>query len=420
MSQTKYLIVGSSHAGLSALEAIRAQDREGSITLLTQEKYLPYSPTILPYVVSGLVEAANTYLRDEEALNRNGVNFKRGAKVIRVEPEARTVSLETGETLGYENLLLATGAKPALPPIAGLKGAPYHVLRTLDDALGLQSAAQKASSAIVLGGGLIGMHAAENMAKRGRQVTVVEAMPQILPGYFDTQAAGLVQRVFSEQGIKTLTGSAVTRVSASNGGCVVSLDSGPDLSADLLLVATGVSPCTEYLAESGIEVHEGILVDDTMRASASHVWAAGDVAQARGFFNSEKRINATIPNAVEQGRIAGMDMVDDPAVSPFPGGLAMNAYRFLGNQAFSVGLNVVPDSDESYEVDKVFHPTSLQYQKLIFKEGRLVGASGINSNLDPGIMAQLIGRRVELGEVKAQLVSAPLETGRILMSRLWR
>ncbi len=264
------------------------------------------------------------------------------------------------------------------------------------------------------------MHAAENMAKRGRQVTVVEAMPQVLPGYFDTQAAGLVQRVFSEQGIKILTGSAVTHVSASNGGFAVSLDSGPDLSADLLLVATGVNPCTEYLAESGIEVHEGILVDDTMRASASHVWAAGDVAQARGFFNSEKRINATIPNAVEQGRIAGMDMVDDPAVNPFPGGLAMNAYRFLGNQAFSVGLNEVPDSDESYEVDKVFLPTSLQYQKLIFKEGRLVGASGINSNLDPGIMLQLIGRRVDLGDVKAQLVASPVETGRILMSRLWR
>jgi len=420
MSQTKYLIVGSSHAGLSALEAIRAQDREGGITLLTQEKYLPYSPTILPYVVSGLVEAENIHLKDEEALNEYGVNFRRGAKVIRVDPGAGTVSLETRESLGYENLLLATGAKPAVPPVDGLKGVSYHVLRTLDDALRLQSSAQQARSAIVLGGGLIGMHAAENLAKRGRQVIVVEAMPQVLPGYFDEQAAGLVQRIFSEQGIEILAGSTATHVVASNGGCVVTLDSGSDLSADLLLVATGVNPGMAYLAESGVEVGQGILVDDTMRTSASHVWAAGDVAQARSFFGSEKRVHATLPNAVEQGRIAGMDMVDDPATRPFPGGLAMNTYHFLGNRAFSVGLNEVLDSDDTYEVDKVLLPTSLQYQKLIFKDGRLVGASGINSDLDPGIMSQLIGRKVDLREVKARLVAAPVETGRILMSTLWR
>jgi phenylglyoxylate dehydrogenase epsilon subunit len=420
MSQTKYLIVGSSHAGLSALEAIRIQDEEESITLLTQEKYLPYSPTILPYVVSGLVDAKEAFLRDEEGLSRRGIEFRRDARVVRVEPQTRTAKLESGESIEYEKLLLATGARPLLPPISGLEDAPYHVLRTLDDALGLHSVAQEAKSAIVLGGGLIGMHAAENLAKRGRRVTVVEAMPHVLPGYFDEQAAGLIQRVFSENGIEILAGSAVTHAGGSDGGSMVSLATGEDLSADLLMVATGVKSNMHYLAESGIDVDEGILVDDTMRTTAESIWAAGDVAQAQSFFGDGKRINAILPNAVEQGRIAGMDMVGDPAVRPFPGGLPMNTYRFMGNNAFSVGMSEVPESDEGYEVDPVFLPDKLQYQKLVFKEGRLVGASGINTNTDPGIMLQLIGRKVDLEEVKAQFVASPVDTGRILMSRLWR
>ena len=420
MSQTKYLIVGSSHAGLSALEAIRLQDEEERITLLTQEKYLPYSPTILPYVVSGLVDAKEAFLRDEEGLSRRGIEFRRDAKVVGVEPQTRTVKLESGESIEYEKLLLATGARPMLPPISGLEGAPYHVLRTLDDALGLHGAAQKAKSAIVLGGGLIGMHAAENLAKRGRKVTVVEALPHLLPGYFDEEAAGLIQRVFLENGVEIRAGSAVTHASGSDGGCAISLEAGEELSADLLMVATGVRSNMDYLAESGLDVDEGILVNDTMRTSAEGIWAAGDVAQAQSFFDDGKRINAILPNAVEQGRIAGMDMVGDPAVRPFPGGLPMNTYRFMGNNAFSVGMSNVPDGNGEYDVEQVSLPDNLQYQKLIFKEGQLVGAAGINASLDPGIMLQLIGRKVDMEEVKAQFVSSPMDTGRILMSRLWR
>ena len=420
MSQVKYLIAGSSHAGLSALEAIRMQDGEGSIILLTREKYLPYSPTILPYVVSGLVEAKEAFLRDEEALSLYGVEFKRNAKVVSVEPQTRTVKLQTGESIQCEKLLLATGARPMLPPIPGLEDAPYHVLRTLDDAIGLHRVAQKAKSAIVLGAGLIGMHAAENLAKQGRKVTVVEAMPHVLPGYFDEQAASLVQRVFSENGIRIFAGSTVTHAGASKSGCLVSFEPGEDLSADLLVVATGVKPNIDYLTKSGIALDEGILLDERMRTSAEGIWAAGDVAQAQSFFGDGKRINAILPNAVEQGRIAGMDMVGDQALKPFPGGLPMNTYRFMGHNAFSVGMSQVPEADEGYEVKQVFLPKNLQYYKLVFKEGRLVGASGINANMDPGIMLQLIGRKVDLKGVKTQFLASPIDTGRVLMSRLWR
>lgn len=420
MSQSTYLIIGSSHAGLSALEAIRIQDTEGSITLVTQEDTLPYSPTILPYVISGQVDAKEIFLRDADALDRHSVTFRKGARVVAVDPANHSVSMDSGETLKYEKMLLATGAEPTLPPIPGLKEASCHVLRTLGDALRLQSAAQEAKAAIILGAGLIGMHAAENLAKAGVQITIVEALPRVLPGYFDERAAGLVQRAFTEHDIKILTGSPVTHMAASNSTCTVSLDSGVELSGDLLLVATGVKPRMDYLAGSGIDAGDGIVVDDTMRTSSPDIWAAGDVAEARNFFGGKKRVDATLPNAVEQGRIAGMDMAGDPTASPFAGGLPVNTYSFFENHSFSVGMSVVPDTEEGVEVDLIFQPTSMQYQKLVFEGDRLVGVSGINTGLDPGIMWQLIRRKIELGKMKRKFAAFPLETGRILMCRMWR
>jgi len=420
MSQSTYLIVGSSHAALSALDAIRIQDMDGSVTVVTQENTLPYSPTILPYVISGQVDPQQIFLRDRTDLDRSIVTFRNSARVVAVDPANHTVSIDSGETLQYEKMLLATGAEPTLPLIPDMKDARCHVLRTLGDALHLQTAARTAKSAIILGAGLVGMHAAENLAKAGIQTTIVEALPRVLPGYFDEQASGLVEQVFTEHGIRILTGSTVTHVTASRGACTVSLESGGELSADLLLVATGVKPRMEYLAGSGIDAGDGIVVDDTMRTSAPGIWAAGDVAEARSFFSGKKQVNATLPNAVEQGRIAGMDMAGDPTAGPFAGGLSLNTFGFFENHSFSLGMTVIPDSEQGFEVDLVFLPTSMQYQKLVFEGDRLVGVSAINANLDPGIMWQLIQRKVELGKMKRKFAAFPLETGRILMSKMWR
>jgi len=422
MERSKYLIVGSSHAGLSALDAIRVQDGDGRITLLTQEDALPYSPTILPYLLSGKVKAERLVLRDEAALDRLGVTFRRAAKVVALDPRAQSVRLDAGETLGFEKVLLATGAAPVIPPIEGLEETPFHVLRTLEDALSLRQAIGKTDQAVVLGAGLVGMHAAENLAKGGVDVTVVEALPQVLPGYFDQEAAALIQKVFAEEGVRILTGAKVTRVDEIEGKASPSLTlaGGETITAGLLLVSAGVKPRTAYLKGSGVDTDEGILVDERMRTNLPGIWAAGDVAQAKGFFGSGKRVNATLPSAAEQGRIAGMDMVGDPAVKTYAGGMALNTYKFFGHRAFAVGLSTVPRSGDGFEVDQVLLPTSLRYEKLVFKDDRLVGAAGIDSDLDPGIMHQLIRRGVDLGAVKPRFAAAPLETSRYLMSVMWR
>ncbi len=423
MLQTQYLMIGSSHAALSASEAIRLQDKEGLITMITRDKFLPYSPTILPYIVSGDTEPEKAFLRDEAYFEKKNVKFIKGVEVTSIDSSSNRVILDSGEEVEYEKLLIATGASPAVPPVQGLSDTAYHVLRTLDDALKIKSAINQSSTAVILGAGLIGMHAAENLRKAGMEVTVVEMLSQVLPGYFDEQAATMIQKVFLENGVRVLTGNAVTHVTPSNNNnnvCVVSLENGLDLSANLLVVATGVKPNMGFLNGSGIEVDAGILVQDNMRTSVDNIWAAGDVAQAKSFFDQKKVLNGILPNAVEQGWIAGMDMVNDPALKPYKGAVSMNTYRFFGNRSFSVGISTPTETDDEFEVDIMFYPSSNCYQKLIFKDDQLVGASAINVDLDPGIISHIIRNQIYLGEIKSEFTSAPKDVGRSLMSGLWR
>ena len=422
MAHAEYLIAGSSHAALEALAAIRVMDPRAGAALVTRDRHLPYSPTILPYVVSGQSHPDSIALRDEAYFADHDVAFVRGAAVASVDARRNTVELTTGDEWHYDKLLLATGATPAVPPVPGLDEVPYYVLRTLDDALGLRRAIADARTAVVLGAGLVGTHAAENLAHAGLEVALVEKEPQMLPGYFAEPASDLIAGAFAGRGVRLCLGRTVVEAARGNGSgaVVVRLDDGTEIVADLLLVATGVRPVVDYLAGSGIEVEDGILVDDAMRTNIDNVWAAGDVAQARDFYGTGKVVTGILPDAVEQGRIAGMAMVDDPARRPYPGGVPLNTYTFFGRQAISVGIGAAGAPAADWEVVEAFEPDAGRHQKIVLRDDRLIGISAVGRALDPGIMWQLILRRTDLGSVKEAFVARPLETGRALMSKIWR
>jgi phenylglyoxylate dehydrogenase epsilon subunit len=305
-----------------------------------------------------------------------------------------------------------------VPPIPGLRDSRFHVLRTLDDALGLKAALGQARRAVVLGAGLVGMHAAENLAKAGAAVTVVEMQPHVLPGYFDAQAAAIIESAFRKRGVELLTGHKVVRVEPAGTGCTVYLEAGDTIAADLLLVGVGVAPVTDFLAGTGVQVDRGVLVDDTMRTGVDNIWAAGDVAQARSFYSDARTVNGILPNAVEQGRVAGMAMAGDPGLKPYPGGVPLNTYTFFGQRAVSVGIQE-PGVDGA-EVYTETDPDGRSYLKVVLRDGRLLGIFGINAAFDPGVMWELVLRRVNLGPVQTDFLVRPQETARILMSRHWR
>jgi phenylglyoxylate dehydrogenase epsilon subunit len=174
----------------------------------------------------------------------------------------------------------------------------------------------------------------------------------------------------------------------------------------------------DYLAGSKVEHDRGILVSDTMQTSVANVWSAGDCAQAKGFYTDAKIMNAILPDATEQGRIAGMAMAEDPGLKKYPGGVPLNTYHFFGRHAISVGSSKAPDGGE---VVTRFDEASGRYLKAIFSaDNRLTGIYGVNEFFDGGVMCQLILRRVDLTPVKERFLANPLAIGRELMSKLWR
>ena len=211
----------------------------------------------------------------------------------------------------------------------------------------------------------------------------------------------------------------MTAAERQGGGCVVTIDNGEKIAADLLLVCTGVRPNVRFLDGSGVEIDVGILVDDRMRTNVANVWAAGDVAQARGFWGGTV-VNGILPNAVEQGRIAGLDMAEDPDISPFPGAVPLNTYSFFGRHAISVGMGAYLADGDGLEVEESVDDKKGCYRRIALKDGQLLGISTINDFVDAGIMWQLILRGVDLSPLRAAFIANPRETGRQLMARHWR
>ncbi len=417
MQQTDYLIAGASHAALAALHAIRLADVAGTVTLIGKDASLPYSPTVLPYVVSGRSDPAQVFLRDDAYFAAQHTDFRKGRHLVGLDPVARIAKLDDGQTLQFGKLLLATGARPVIPDVRGLAGVRYHVLRTLSDAEGLRGALSGIRHAIVLGAGLVGLHAAENLRHGGARVTVIELQPQILAGYFDATAAAMIASAFAKAGVEIRTGRRLTEVSAAAEGFTVGLDNGESLAGDLLLVGAGVEPVMDYLSDSSVARDRGILVNDTMQTSVSDIWAAGDVAQAPGFYDARPVLNGILPDAVEQGRIAGMAMAGDPALHAYRGAVPLNTYTYFGRQAVSVGSNVAPPGAK---IVVNADAATDRYLKIILDEGRLHGIFAINTPLDAGVLWELVRRRIDLSAIADQFVAQPRDTARLLMSRLWR
>jgi len=417
-SQTKYLIVGGSHAGLTALDEIRVYDPEGSVILVSKE-YPPYSPTVLPYIISGKINERSIFLRDDQYFSEKKVTLIKNHSVVAVDTKVSEITLDDGQRVQYEKLLIASGAEPTLPPIPGLSPSSAFTLRTLADVKRIFQEVGQASSALVLGAGLVGMHLAECLAQKGMKVQVVEMLPQILPGYFDLDCSELIRKEFASQGINCYTNNSAIKVEALDSKVVMSLQKGQRLEGGMVIATTGVRACFDFLSNSEIRIDRGVLVDDTMRTSVKNVWAAGDVAQAKDFFSDKKILSATLPDAIIQGKIAGKAMVGTEAISPYPGGIPMNTFNFFGNRAFAIGL-ANPEEKETYEIDTMYLPTAKIYQKMVFKENCLVGSSTINSLLDPGILLNLIRRKVDMTAVKAEFVGNPVQMSRRLMWKTWR
>jgi len=396
------IIIGNGPAGVIAAETIRSVDPDARITLLGDEPEPPYGRMALPYYLSGQIEENGTWLRhDPEHFAKANIELRR-ARVTRVDASAAALTLDDGATLDYDHLLIASGSRPNRPPIPGADDPRVLSCWTLADARRIAAQATKGRRVVLLGAGFIGCIILEALAMRGIHLTVIEMAERMVARMLDANAGGLLQKWCEHNSIDVRTGIGVTAIDVGDLGSLLTLDDGSTLEADLVILATGVTPNIDFLEGTGIETDAGILVDNHLMSSAPGIYAAGDVAQGRDFSTGRKVVNAIQPIAADHGRIAGMNMAHLP--THYPGGLAMNVLDTLGLITCSFGQWMGIDGGDQAEL---LDSERFRYLNLQFADDRLIGATGVGLMQHVGALRGLIQGRYQLGPWKARLQRDP-------------
>ena len=368
-----YVIVGNGVASVGAIEGIRKLDKEGNIVVVSEENTPTYGRPLISYFLAGKIGLDRMSLRPDGYYEKNNVELKLGSRVVGLDTGSKTLALSNGESVSYDKLLLATGGVPFMPPIKGLEGPGIYNFTTLAHAEILLDIAQNIRNVVVIGGGLIGLKAAEGLFDNGLKVTIVELGPRVLSAAFDDVAGKMVSRRLETEGLGIRCGSTVEEVLRGPSGGIngVRLANGEVIACEAVVVAIGVVPSLTPAKEAGLNIRRGIKVDEFLHTSAEDVYAAGDVAEAYDMITDDVRVTPIWPNAYSQGYYAGMNMTGKKH-EKHPGGLAMNAISFYGLPTASLGM-VNPAPEEDCEICTYADEEKQTYRKLVFRNDRLVG-----------------------------------------------
>lgn len=396
-----YVIVGAGPSGVAAAETLRKADPAGEIILIGGEPEPPYSRMAIPYVLTGLIAESGTYLRKQEGhYDENRIAYRQAA-VEGIDTAAKTLKLAGGGTQSYDKLLIATGASPIKPPVEGLDLPGVHHCWTLEDARSIIELAGEGAEVVLMGAGFIGCIILESLVERGVKLTVVEAEDRMVPRMMNETAGNLIKDWCATKGVKVLTSTRVARLAQAGKRLNVSMDSGAEQAADLVVVAAGVRPNVGFLEGSGVKLEDGIVVDAHMRTSVADIYAAGDCAKGPDF-SGGWAVHAIQPTAVEHGRIAALNMAGSDA--PFGGSLSMNVLDTAGLISASFGRwDGVAGGEHAESVDK----DNFRYMRLEFEGERIVGALSLGHTDHIGVLRGLIQTEVLLGPWKDKLMKDP-------------
>jgi len=402
----KYVIVGASAAGIGAVEAIREVDPVGTVTVISDEQCPQYSRPMISDLVSGKANFDKMMCREGEFWQKNDVQALTGRTAVRINLAEKWVSLDKGDHVNFEKLLIATGGKPFVPKIEGSEKQGVFTFTTVSDAESLAANLESAKTAVVIGGGLIGVSVTEALVKRGLKVTMVELKDNILSLILDPTASEMVENIISDAGVTIATGQTVQRILDKPeddnvvGGAV--LTGGETVPCDLVIIAIGVIPRMELISGTDVKTNRGIIVDKLMRTNVPDVYASGDVAEAYDFVLGENRLLPLWPLAQQEGKVAGYNMAGKKA--EYPGGTAMSALKYFGIPIISIGI-ANPREDSAYEILVKHEPERDLYRKIVLKDNVIVGLTLVNDIERAGVLFHLMKNGVNVKRLKQELLS---------------
>lgn len=396
----RYLIVGNGVAGVTAAQGIARADPGAEVHVFGAEPYPYYQRPRLWMFLAGQVEQQDLYFRPLEWYASRGIEVHLDAPVSALDPGEHRIQLASGEDWSYDRLLLATGGRPFVPPFKGVDQEGVFVLRTLRDALAIQSYADQVDRILIVGGGLLGLETAKALLAPGRHVSVLEIAPHLLPRQLDVTGAQVLQTRLETMGLHIET-AAVTESILGNGRVQgVRLQDGSVIGGDLVLLSTGIRSQTELARSGGLEVGRGIVVDEHLQTSAPDVYAAGDAAEYSG------AVYGIIPAAIEQAQSAGANMVSAESAT-YTSTVPATTLKIVGIDLTCLGESTA-DGEETL-ILRYSDQVKGVYKRLALRDNRIVGAILLGGTRDARALQTLIATGQDVSAYGSRLLDGDLD-----------
>lgn len=372
MTDRPFVIVGASLAGASAAAQLRKEGFDGPVVLIGDEWERPYErPALSKEYLRGASERDKAFVHGPDFYDEHAIDLRTSTQVAAIDPDIREVVLDDGERLGYERLLLATGASPCRLEVPGASLPGVHHLRTLADADAIRNAATRAHHAVVIGGGWIGAEVSASLRQLGLPVTMIAPGSVPLERVLGAKVGAIYRDLHREHGVELAMGRRVTAIRGVDAVDAVETSDGGRIAADLVVVGVGARPRTQLAADAGLEAGDGIMVDARLETSAPGIFAAGDVAAAwHPLLGTRIRVEHW-DNARRQGRTAARSMLglDEPYVR----------LPYLYSDQFDLGMEHVGHAPAWDRVVFRGDPAGRQFIAFWLGEGRVL--AGMNANV---------------------------------------
>ena len=403
----KVVIVGGVAGGATAAARIRRLDEQAEIVVFERSGYISYANCGLPYYIGGVIEDPEnlTLQTPESFFSRFRIHMKVHHEVTAIHPDKKTVSvknLKSGEVFeeSYDKLLLSPGAKPVVPDLPGMDSDKLFTLRTVEDTFRIKEfvVQNKPRSAVMVGGGCIGLEVAENLRELGMDVTIVQR-PRQLMNPFDADMASFIHAEVRRHGVKLALGYNVEGFEEKNGGIEVLLKDNAPLYADMVVLAIGVTPESTLAKEAGLAlgIKGSILVNERMETSVPDIYAVGDAVQVKHYVTGEDTLIALAGPANKQGRIAADNICGGN--SRYSGSQGSSVIKIFDMTAATTGINETNARKAGLGVDTVilspmshagYYPGGkLMTMKVVFEKetyrllgAQIVGFDGVDKRID--------------------------------------
>lgn len=396
----KYVVIGSSAAGVNAVRELRKRDKEGKIILISKDKDI-YSRCILHEYLAGKRNIERLRFVEQDFEELYDVEWMKGREAVGLDREARKILLDQGDSVSYDKLLIATGSHTFFPPIKNMAGAKNMIgFRNIDDIEVLKEVARDVIASggkkkiVVLGSGLVGIDCATGFLELGVKVTLCDFAGWLLNKQLDQRAAQTYIDAFRAEGVDQYYGVGVNEVIKNDKDEIttVVLSDGTELACDFFVVTAGVRSNVEFLADSGLELSRfGLVYDEEGRTNDPDIFGAGDVSG----------LSPIWPVAVKEGMIAAANMAGERAkMTDFFA--SKSTMRFLEISTMSLG-EVNPNLEEDPDICVEIYDKDGVYKKIVHKDGKIIGALLQGDLAYGGVLQQMIARRLDVRKVKKPL-----------------